>query len=131
MHPNWRRIDDRKAKAVIDAFESQGARHVSVLRSRDRTQHAIMAHEPIGPAAEPEDRRWHISLALEDRVPSWEELRDAAHQLRPGVYFAIAVPPEDRWLNVHSNVLHLWEIKDQPLIDQWNYEGSLRRDTPS
>jgi hypothetical protein len=68
------------------------------------------------------DPRWHISLAHADRVPSWEELSRAGHELRPGVTFVVGVPPRSWWINVHPNVLHLYELKDQNLEDQWRFE---------
>lgn len=66
-----------------------------------------------------ESVRWHISASCEDRVPTWEELVTAAHELRPGVPFCMGVPPRTWWMNVHPNVLHLWETRDAGLIEQW------------
>lgn len=63
--------------------------------------------------------RWHISASCEDRVPNWEELVMAAHDLRPGVPFCMGVPPRLWWMNVHPNVLHLWETRDDGLIEEW------------
>lgn len=63
--------------------------------------------------------RWHISASCEDRVPNWEELVAAAHDLRPGVPFCMGVPPRSWWLNVHPHVLHLWETRDAGLVEQW------------
>jgi hypothetical protein len=63
--------------------------------------------------------RWHISVSCEDRVPSWEELVQAAHDVRPGVAFTMGVPPRTWWMNAHPHVLHLWESRDEGLIDEW------------
>lgn len=63
--------------------------------------------------------RWHISCSCEDRVPSWEELVTVAHELRPNVPFCMGVPPRAWWMNVHPNVLHLWETRDEGLVQQW------------
>ena len=78
--------------------------------------------------------RWHVSvrygdLGVDGRVPSWEELVDVAHELRPGIPFAIGIPPRSWWINVHPHVLHLWELRDPALIEQWRFEG--RGDRPS
>jgi hypothetical protein len=75
------------------------------------------------------DVRWHISLQHKDRVPTWEELSRAGHDLRPGVTFVIGVPPRSWWLNVHEHVLHLWQTKDENLEDQWRFER--RGDEPT
>lgn len=74
-------------------------------------------------------RWWHISVQHHSRVPSWEELARAAHELRPGVPMAAGIPPRSWWINVHPRVLHLWEVRDEPLIAQWRAER--RGDEPS
>ena len=86
---------------------------------------AIVSRDEITPG----DARWHISLQHRLRVPTWNELAEAAHALRPGVPFVIGVPPKSQWINVHERVLHLFELKDQGLIDQWRFEG--RGDIPT
>lgn len=77
---------------------------------------ALLGREPAGGEETP---RWHLSVAHEDRIPTWEELVDAAHALRPGVAFCMGLPPRSWWLNYDERVLHLWEIRDAHLIDQW------------
>ena len=69
-----------------------------------------------------EDERWHISVAGRGRVATWDELVEAAHEIRPGVVFVVGVPPRSWWMNVHPNVLHLWELKDENLAEQWLFE---------
>lgn len=73
--------------------------------------------------------RWHISVSHRDRVPTWEEMAEAAHELRPGVPLAIGVPPRSWWVNVHDHVLHLVELRDEPLVASWRDER--RGDRPS
>ena len=66
--------------------------------------------------------RWHISLrssADGGRVPNWDEIVTAAHELRPGVPFVMGVPPRSWWMNLHPDVLHLWEPRDDAMIEQW------------
>jgi hypothetical protein len=94
---------------------------------------ALVGREPLGPGPG-EDLRWHISLRYGDpgvngRVPSWEELVQAAHELRPGVAFVIGVPPRSWWINVHPHVLHLWEVRDDALVASWRAEQ--RGDRPT
>jgi hypothetical protein len=88
---------------------------------------AIVGREPLVPPDG--DLRWHVSVRGKGRVPSWEQLVDAAHELRPGVAFAVGVPPRSWWMNVHPHVLHLWEVTDQNLLRQWQAER--RGDIPT
>jgi hypothetical protein len=83
---------------------------------------ALVGREPLG--ADGDDWRWHISVRYGDpgingRVPTWEEMVSAAHELRPGVVFVIGVPPRSWWMNVHEHVLHLHETSDEALIAQY------------
>ena len=83
---------------------------------------AMVGREPVD--QNNEDWRWHISVRFGDpgidgRVPTWDELVDVAHELRPGVCFAIGIPPRSWWMNVHPDVLHLYEMKDEALVSQW------------
>jgi len=95
----------------------------------DRKLAAMVGREPAGDVPRPGEWRWHISMQAIDRVPSWSELSAACHDLRPGVVFVIAVPPRSWWVNVHPNVLHAWETKDDPLVAQFRSES--RGDKPS
>ena len=63
--------------------------------------------------------RWHLSVSADGRIPTWHELVDAAHGIRPGVAFVVGVPPRSWWMNVHPHVLHLWETDDRALIEEW------------
>lgn len=89
--------------------------------------HALIGREPLAPPDG--DFRWHLSLSTDIRVPRWEELVTAAHDLRPGVPFAIGVPPKSWWINVHPHTLHLWEVRDDNLVNQWKREA--RGDKPT
>ena len=85
--------------------------------------HAVVSRDDLAIRRGGEkDMRWHISVSLDERVPTWEEMVMAAHELRPGVVFVIGMPPRSWWINIHPNVLHLYETKDEHLIDQWRYE---------
>ena len=87
---------------------------------------AILGHEQCGGYDPP---RWHLSVAHMERIPTWEELVDAAHALRPGVVFCLGLPPRSWWLNYDERVLHLWEIRDEALIANWR--AANRMDTPT
>lgn len=86
---------------------------------------ALVSRDPIPNGGD----RWHISVTAQGRVPKWAELADCAHELRPGVVFVLGLPPKSWWINVHEYCLHLYETRDQPLIEQWRFEG--RGDTPT
>lgn len=86
---------------------------------------ALVGFEPVID----DDRRWHVSVSCADRLPTWGELVEAAHTLRPGVVFVVGVPPRSWWLNVHPYVLHLWETTDEHLVSEWRRNG--RGDTPT
>lgn len=73
--------------------------------------------------------RWHISVSCADRVPTWEELVTTVHELRPGVPFCMGVPPKTWWMNVHPHVLHMWETRDDGLIEEWR--RNARGHTPT
>jgi hypothetical protein len=93
---------------------------------------ALVGREPLG--INGSDWRWHISVRYGDpghngRVPSWEELVTAAHELRPGVCFVVGVPPRSWWMSVHPDVLHLHETRDEALIEQ--YRTNARGDVPT
>lgn len=91
---------------------------------------AMVGREPVGPHVEAlEDLRWHISMRARDRIPTWEELVEAAHQLRPGVVFCVPLPPRTWWINVHEHVLHIWEVRDTNLVNQWKSERTGDRPT--
>jgi hypothetical protein len=51
-------------------------------------------------------------------VPTWEQMSEAAHAVRPGVHFVIMVPPKSWWMSVHPYTLHLWQTDDQALIEE-------------
>lgn len=77
--------------------------------------YAMVGFEPLGQGFP----RWHISLQHRDRVPTWAEVARAAHELRPGVGFVISVPPKSLWLNLHPRVIHLDEVRDPELEENW------------
>ena len=96
------------------------------VEDEGRSFSCIVTRDEIAPG----DERWHISVAGRDnKVPSWTTMAAVGHELRPGVPFAIGIPPKSWWINVHEGCLHLYEIKDANLIAQWRHEA--RGDKPS
>lgn len=90
------------------------SRRYSVIRSRDN----------IAAKGAP-DWRWHISVAGQSDVPKWRDLVALAHEIRPGIFFVVGVPPKSLWMNVHPHCLHLLEFKDENLMAQWRFEGGI------
>lgn len=144
MSSPWSRDREREA-AVLREMAAHGypvaelpvAFRPTVYRDAGRDLFAVVAREPVGrhDGADP-DYRWHVSVQGPGRVPDWGELVDAAHQLRPGVPFIVAVPPRSFWMSVHPNVLHLWETTDANLIAEWRSNadaarGAAKRHTPA
>ncbi len=95
--------------------------HVTAQRAyvRGLEFHVLTSRDEI----EPGDWRWHLSISGEHKVPPWDVMVAIAHTARPGVCFVIGVPPRSWWMNVHPNVLHLWELRDRALLDQWKAES--------
>lgn len=91
----------------------------------DRRYSVICARERIGD----HDWRWHVSVAGECAVPAWEHLVAIAHSLRPGVVFTVPMPPPSWWVNIAEHCLHVWELQDEHLVEQWRRES--RGDAPS
>ena len=89
----------------------------------------IVSRDDLANGRQIPDRRWHVSVAGENDVPRWEDLAAIGHRVRPGVCFVIGVPPKSWWINLHPHCLHLYELADDALIDQWRSER--RGDTPS
>jgi hypothetical protein len=56
---------------------------------------------------------YHLSLSRKDRLPSYDELKQARYQFLPDVPYVVQIfPPQEDFVNVHDFCLHLWEPKD-------------------
>lgn len=88
-------------------------------------QALVSYEEPVEGA----QKRWHVSVAHANRIPTWDELVGAVHALRPGVQFCVGLPTRDQWMNYDERVLHVWEIHDRELTASW-YQ-SARGDRPT
>jgi hypothetical protein len=68
----------------------------------------------VSVSVEPDGKRWvHLSVSHRARLPSWRELRECKDLfLGRGVYAYQVLPPEDRYVNIHPRVLHLWHCLD-------------------
>lgn len=60
---------------------------------------------------------WHISISHPTRYPRWDEIADARYALIPDeITMGMILPPKDEYVNLHSNVFHLWEINTDRAI---------------
>lgn len=61
-----------------------------------------------------DDGDWHLSISREDRLPSWEEVREARYALIPDeVTMAMLLPPQTEYVNAHEFCFHLWQIPSE------------------
>lgn len=80
----------------------------------------IVAHEPAKAAPggiwvpPSELLLWHLSIAHEDRYPTWDEVADVRYKLIPDdVTMAMLLPPPGEYVNAHEHCFHLWQIEDR------------------
>jgi hypothetical protein len=67
----------------------------------------IVAQGPAG---------WHLSISKPDKLPTWEEVRDARYALIPDkATMALLLPPSAEYVNVQEFTLHLHEIPGEEL----------------
>lgn len=65
---------------------------------------------------------WHLSISRPDRLPSWEEARDARYELIPDeALMAMLLPPRSDYVNLHAFCFQMYEVdpsymglKDRP-----------------
>jgi len=129
---NWRMVDMPTEFRVL--WEAQNDPDIKPPRAYAHPNGltALVGYEPMGHDYDNPDMRWHISVRFGDpgmdgRIPTWGELVQTAHELRPGVCFVIGIPPKSWWMNVHPHVLHLHETRDQALVEEYrrNALGSV------
>jgi hypothetical protein len=54
---------------------------------------------------------WHLTISRPDRLPSWEDVRDARYALIPDeAVMVMMLPPRGEYVNVHEFCLQLYEI---------------------
>lgn len=54
---------------------------------------------------------WHLSVSRPDRLPTWEEIRDARYALVPDeATMALLLPPRSEYVNLHEFCMQLYEI---------------------
>jgi len=79
----------------------------------------------VSAAVEQDGRRWlHLSVSHRDRLPKWREVVEVK-ELFLGVdrYAYQVLPPRDRYINIHPNVLHLWHCLDGDPLPDFTHGG--------
>lgn len=116
----WKRDADMERKLQA-TFAQRGypAELIAAMQywASDEGLVAFVGREYCG-GREKDPLRWHISVRGEGTTPTWAQLAEAAHAIRPGVHFVLMVPPKSLWMNVHEDVLHLWETDDPALVNE-------------
>ena len=55
----------------------------------------------------------HLSISHKDRLPTYEEMKEARYQLMSqNINVAQIFPPKENFINVHDYCLHLWELNE-------------------
>lgn len=81
----------------------------------------LVAREPV---AQDGSYRWHLSIAHEDRYPTWDEIKTARYgipelaDVRLMVQLLPAMVDGMHWTNAHENCFHLYEI-DADAYNLW------------
>ena len=54
---------------------------------------------------------YHLCISCADRLPTYEELKEARYKYCPNdCYMAQIFPPKEEFVNVNPYCLHLWEV---------------------
>lgn len=88
---------------------SKGARLPGGLQFPDGT--CFQKGALLAIVTEDETGRFHLSVSLTHRLPTYDELKDARYALVPHDKWMVQVfPPPSEFINIHPYVLHLWEL---------------------
>jgi hypothetical protein len=74
-------------------------------------------------------QKWyHVSASYHHRLPSWEDMREVKEAFCGKEREAyIVLPPEERYINDHKFVLHLWCAIDGPVLPDFRRVGPFGR----
>lgn len=71
-----------------------------------------------------DDGRLHLSISFPDRLPTWDEIKHAREELLPeDAFFCVPYPPKKYWMSVHAYAMHLYEVRDETLVNLWTEIG--------
>lgn len=68
----------------------------------------------LSKAVENDGRVWyHISCSFVHRVPTFAEVREMKQDFLGDRYAAMVFPPEEYYVNINPNVLHVFALEDR------------------
>lgn len=63
----------------------------------------------------------HISISHPHRLPRWEEIKWVREKYGdPSKFYAMVLPPEEFYVNLHQFCMHLWEVKSELEVSTWS-----------
>lgn len=72
----------------------------------------------------------HVSASFENRLPSWEDMREVKEAFcGKGREAYMVLPPQERYINDHPYVLHLWCPIGGPVLPDFRKMGPFGRMT--
>ncbi len=97
-------IEDMERTIQLTQWAEQGKIELGTRAYRMGECSIIVSHSSAG---------WHISIAHPARYPSWDEIAHARYRLVPNdVCMALLLPPQEEYVNLHSNCFQMWECVD-------------------
>lgn len=81
-------------------------------------QEGVYAYKDNGAVIVSKDAgKWHMSMSFRDRIPTYEELKEARYYfIYDHVTMGQLFPPKSQFVNVHPYTLHLWEVPGEGSI---------------
>ena len=73
------------------------------------------------------DFRWHLTLSHAERAPTWDEINIARDLVPDDVHLCVPFP-RSGFAPKEGLSLHFWEVKDDNLTEQWEYDSVVNRD---
>ena len=72
-------------------------------------------------------KRWlHFSIAIKDRLPTWDEVVEAKELFLGSDVRALCIFPErSKWVNIHNFCLHLWCCMDGDGLPDFGELGTI------
>jgi len=115
----------QKVATPAQLEESTSAIHMECYRIGNCG--AIVTRENVADARDTPDFRWHLALAHPQRPPTWDEINIARELLPDDLHICMPFP-HSGFLPKEGLDLHFWEIKDENLTGQWEYDSVVDRD---
>ena len=64
-----------------------------------------------------ENGLWHLSISNPNHYPEWDVIKEARYSFCPkDITMAMLLPPENEYINIHSNCFHLWQLREESQV---------------